>query len=607
MFHSPEIPNALKFLPAGEECYKRLLEHEKEIVQQLVELKQTQKSIFFHLANFPIINIFIYCDKFTADEKVIMEKIFSYILIVENLSINILIHDKFSDFSRFDTSIPKKLSDSIMYFDHKKLKTLPHNSFLEILSVYKEQHIQTNLNLWYQTLENELKQTDAILKNDKENIIDAKKIQNLIDKINFLYEQTDGKAWLDSMFVILYLIMLKTKQIQYGMDKINKCHWQRMLNKFVSVYDLVHLAFIYNEGIDSILSLLDTNKIVAVDAQGDTFLHVCVADDMNLFQKALKLTPNINLANQLGNTPLHQAAITNHVQLARFLLLKGANPNIENRKKQTFLTIDSACPGALDLYRLFAREGVALKHPVASLVQKGFTCGFYAAYCAAYYYFEMSSPLFKLPLILPKKDDSIFLSTESLRMFGKLNKWTMVGEIFSVEVLNKILQKLECTTSVFTINEETEFDTFISIIQNAIQNGSPVIIPFCADNGLPSKNPNTLNLHWGTIVGMRAQFILVAQQGSTEAMDAKELFEAFYNVPDKTVDLHFYKEGKGKDWQRFTTPQSFPDSFVHKMLPSTSLASFRHHLIVVDPPKLRHSNDEVNANATIHHKKSKFA
>ncbi|UIP92246.1 ankyrin repeat domain-containing protein [Wolbachia endosymbiont of Anopheles demeilloni] len=48
---------------------------------------------------------------------------------------------------------------------------------------------------------------------------------------------------------------------------------------------------------------------------------------------------DVNIGNQLGNTPLHIAAITGRKEIARLLLAKGADANIKNHSGDTPLQI----------------------------------------------------------------------------------------------------------------------------------------------------------------------------------------------------------------------------------------------------------------------------
>jgi uncharacterized protein len=85
------------------------------------------------------------------------------------------------------------------------------------------------------------------------------------------------------------------------------------------------------------IGIEDVNQRGAVD---DTLLHVAARtgaiDDVKtlVFCGAL-----IDSIGDLGNTPLHQAAMNDQRTTAEFLLLKRANPRLKNEFEQTALEV----------------------------------------------------------------------------------------------------------------------------------------------------------------------------------------------------------------------------------------------------------------------------
>ncbi len=73
------------------------------------------------------------------------------------------------------------------------------------------------------------------------------------------------------------------------------------------------------------------------DNQGNTPLHVAASrGEIKACEFLLSLVPqvDINAVNQEGNTALHLAIMAGHIDLARMLLLNGANPNCRNQSGQ---------------------------------------------------------------------------------------------------------------------------------------------------------------------------------------------------------------------------------------------------------------------------------
>ena len=58
-----------------------------------------------------------------------------------------------------------------------------------------------------------------------------------------------------------------------------------------------------------------------------------------LFRSLLEKGVEVNAKNSAGSTPLHEAALVGDWPLVRYLLSRGANPNISNRKNQTPLDV----------------------------------------------------------------------------------------------------------------------------------------------------------------------------------------------------------------------------------------------------------------------------
>jgi hypothetical protein len=73
---------------------------------------------------------------------------------------------------------------------------------------------------------------------------------------------------------------------------------------------------------------------------GDTPLHIAAFDGrFDLLSIMLPFVQNIDVPGDLGNTPLHYTVLKNHVEVARFLLNRGADINRGNDYDDTPLEL----------------------------------------------------------------------------------------------------------------------------------------------------------------------------------------------------------------------------------------------------------------------------
>ena len=123
----------------------------------------------------------------------------------------------------------------------------------------------------------------------------------------------------------------------------------------------LHLAALNNsrESVAKLISLgADAD---ARDNFGNTPLHAAVANNSPDAAGALIANPgaDINAQNQGGDTPLGAALLHGHLEIAKFLLNRGADPNIKNNRGKTNLDLSEGTgkAGHAELYRAIREKG----------------------------------------------------------------------------------------------------------------------------------------------------------------------------------------------------------------------------------------------------------
>jgi Ankyrin repeats (many copies) len=151
----------------------------------------------------------------------------------------------------------------------------------------------------------------------------------------------------------------------------------------------------------------------------------------------------------------------------------------------------------------------------------------------------------------------------------QLHKNSGIGDIFSVQQLEKVIAETECKSLVCDIHD---YSQFMDMIKQAIERNLPIIIPFAATRGEP--NPCLKDAHWATIIGWSANAktdriyvprgryryfkdtsdntdktgVLIAQWGKYYSLNATKLFKAFYDI-EPVLPKRYYLKKNGKDWK----------------------------------------------------------
>jgi Ankyrin repeats (many copies)/Ankyrin repeat len=339
-----------------------------------------------------------------------------------------------------------------------------------------------------------------------------------------------------------------------GETALHRAVYHRNLNK---------IRFLLIHGADSNIK----------DKYGETFwtlrpLNGHDLDDLSLFEKAYALTENINHKNDMGETPLHCAARSGNSNKAYFLLTHGANPTIKNNNYETFWTLPPAKSSQLenlDIYRLYHQGGQVIDPPMKPPNQRGGTCAMYAVHYTATLLYARYPESFQKPPIPARKGDTHPKAKESLR---SLYKGSGKGEIFSVARVQEMIKEAGCESKVYPIND---YDEFKHVIDDAIAQKLPLIIPFASTKGQYNSSLKGYKAHWASITGVgnklkiglqlmdKTKFftapylpptngILVAQWGYNYSIDPALLFNSFFNIKPVFPMRHLLKE-KGKKWE----------------------------------------------------------
>lgn len=91
------------------------------------------------------------------------------------------------------------------------------------------------------------------------------------------------------------------------------------------------------------------------DENGETALFLAVEFD-NIFEKLINAGANVNIPNNLGETPLHEVAANGTTKLGRLLLDNGANIEGQNHLQQTPLHL-AAAHGNQEIASLLIERG----------------------------------------------------------------------------------------------------------------------------------------------------------------------------------------------------------------------------------------------------------
>lgn len=326
-------------------------------------------------------------------------------------------------------------------------------------------------------------------------------------------------------------------------------------------------------------------KALIEQSSGDSLLQAC--SSYQAMQLVLSHFPDLdfNHKNNSGDTVLHYI-VSNFegeevLNASRNLLIFGANPNVKNNKNQTFWTLPSFYPmDGLSIYRRAGKNGQVLSIPPLIKSQYGPTCGFYSVDCINRFFRSTQEQKFTDPYIPARKRDTTPRSTTSLRALIKELNLKTIGPIFSVKHLQSLIAKTECTSEVVDI---TCYQEFLEQIQFALVDDYPIIIPFSADlnSGKPDPAGNSRTAHWATIIGYSKDEedakIILAQFGQYYEVEARALFDAFYNMQERFPGYYYSKMNK-----EYSAKPLQGDDIVH--VKPESLKNFRRKLIITKPP-----------------------
>lgn len=278
---------------------------------------------------------------------------------------------------------------------------------------------------------------------------------------------------------------------------------------------------------------------------------------------------------------------------------KKMNGNLKKPKENEPLTKESLIFNkkfkSLNTYFNYDESGEVLNEPPFIINQKNLDCGYYASAFASDYLYTHNKDLFSTPPLPAHKSDTTPKSLNSLWKERKKLNIPHEGPIFSIDHMEKLLNKNECSGKVFECNS---YEEFLEVIKKSISEQHPIIIPFSAKNSKPHIYGSAKSAHWATIIGWRIRKgkcqILLAQWGEYTKYNAKDLFLSFYHMghtfPETflhKISIHNKEEELTKHtWTKSNKP-NIENAIQTDIIPDTDLSkNFARKLIVVYPTKL---------------------
>lgn len=102
----------------------------------------------------------------------------------------------------------------------------------------------------------------------------------------------------------------------------------------------------------------DPDSINRLNAHHETPLLVAVgANDIKQTKKLVRLHANVNLPDQNGWTPLHDAAQQGNIPITRFLLASGANLEARNSYQETPLIVAALATDNMAMVHYLLKHG----------------------------------------------------------------------------------------------------------------------------------------------------------------------------------------------------------------------------------------------------------
>ena len=204
---------------------------------------------------------------------------------------------------------------------------------------------------------------------------------------------------------------------------------------------------------------------------------------------------------------------------------------------------------------------------------------FYAAAGAL----EHISKVFNAAVSLPaRKSDLKPKSSDSLRSLRKKLDIPGVGPLFKTKEALKVLEATSCNALNCDISS---FEQFQSVIETAINNNLPLLIPYSTD--MLNVTPQSIHGHWALIFGCdfnkRQKKIFIATNEHYWGVNAQLLFNGLFNMESNFPSHYFFKRKKGEEWEMNHSLPTNENIYKMDLVPETSLEDFRRKLIIVLP------------------------
>ncbi len=400
-----------------------------------------------------------------------------------------------------------------------------------------------------------------------------------------------------SSFELMAPLLIRQNQLARFSDLIDPLVLKRAVRhvdankKPLLLHYAMQATMVTIDTIDKLIELLDARPTHLVDDKGNTLMHLC--RHPQYIQSGLFDMRDMYKANKDGDYPIHQAARSANLAKAQYLFRYMIDPDIKNHHTgETFsnivadksLVVDQNA--SLCLYRKFRLNGLCLSLPTISLHQNGHTCGLYAVDYAARHHRSAQPTLFYgVKYLPPRKSDTKPPAEDSLRHHHK----SKVGEVLSVAALIKLVALTGNKSAVIDL---LSCEQFMQVIEAALRQDFPVIIPCCNKHGVPGVGDNATSAHWMTIIGFRVEnampYLLVSQYGRYQEFAAQQVYDSCVKTNPRYPECYFVKDAtKSTGWTKYLkAPVVSQDAKVRAIAAST-LLDFFGKMVVVYPPVLK--------------------
>jgi len=458
----------------------------------LKALKNAESRAFGIPQEFPFSKVYVKIDWLAAEDTALIKKLFTYFFQHQNIkpiAIEILFSSKITTFD--PACITSEQLKNLL------TRAFGGNSFLFIgyLSSLSENNLSIDIGKWSDLIFSLIiKKYNLVRDKEKDKgkeKIDKSLINHFACNIDYLHPLSIDKEKLEKLVLFLFLLAIESHQLVALQTWIKKPDYLKIIKEKNNQYYFLYELFKANKDhLKIFFELFKDEPTFFYDKNHNSLLHYSFGNNKSNLKLVFALRPqDINHQNDKGNTVLHLAALNGDLESARFLLVNGANPEIENNDNATFWTIEDLCePTLLTRYRQYKQKGNALKSPPEVIEHDDLLCAYYAVAYGSGFFHQSAPSLFENSIFLPaRKRNTNPKSSSSLHQCHKEFNFPSSCAVFSVKELKKLIEKTTCESAIFDMQQykeckqEEQYEQFIKVIKNAIAQGFPVFIPFSLD------------------------------------------------------------------------------------------------------------------------------